>query len=389
MQLNSSRNELMQALDKVRGVVERARVRDSENDITSHFLLEVTSDGLEITGTDLTILARARLDVRNAKKGICTADAETLCSVVSALRDGADVSLRLEDNELHLTSGQTHYSLPSLDAKGFPRFSQDFEADAAVSFSMPAARFKHLFDKTLFCAAVRENRYYLNGVYLHVDGKKLVAAATDGLRLATCRTALPKGAAKLKGIILPRKAVTELTRILEAGGDKDKDEGEELEIGIEADDSLARFRFAEIEFTTKLVDGAYPDYQRVIPKKKIASLGAETNLLGDIVKRAQVVTDDGQSSLVRFALENKLLTVTSGTPARGTFQDTLDVRFEGEPFEIAFNGKQLREILQHTPGDEDPGTSALTIDLQDPTAPILLREDGDDDRAYVLMPLRI
>ena len=254
MKLTIDRNALMRALSHVQAVVERRNTIP----ILSNILMVAEGDKLSLTATDLDIEATDAAPAEIKKAGSVTAPAQTLFDVVRKLPEGAEVTLDLADSRLSISSGRARFALPTLPAADFQTMAKEA---APIKFEIEAAELRRLIDKTRFAISTEETRYYLNGIYLHhakgAKGPVLRTVATDGHRLALAETVAPKGSAALKGVIVPRKAVAEIRRLL--------DDAPET-VTVEASDSKITVHIGEAVLTSKLIDGSFPDYQRVIPK---------------------------------------------------------------------------------------------------------------------------
>lgn len=373
MKVTIERSILAKALGHVQSVVERRNTIP----ILSNVLLQAEGIGLTLTATDLDIEVTEQAPADMDTKGATTVSAVTLFEIVKRLPDGAQVSLEVleGENRLQVTAGRSRFSLAVLPDADFPSLASE---DYDVSFSIPTVDLRRLFDKAKFAMSQEETRYYLNGVYLHavsdgVDGPCLRVAATDGHRLARLETALPEGAADMPGVIVPRKAVTELGRLLE--------DAEEM-VQISVSSTKIRFGFGAGQLTSKLIDGSFPDYERVIPKDNPYTLKLDNKAFSKAVDRVSTVSADRTKS-VKMALDNDQLRLTVNNPEAGSALEELSVDFSGEPTEIGFNAKYLVDIAQQIDNE------TATFRLSDPSSPTVVLDDSDSSALYVLMPLRV
>ncbi|NNU17641.1 DNA polymerase III subunit beta [Parvularcula sp. ZS-1/3] len=371
MKVTIERGTLLRALSHVQSVVERRNTIP----ILSNVLLRAEGGTLSLTATDLDIEIVEEVPADAEQPGAVTAAAVTLFDIVKKLPDGTQVSLeKTGGGRLQLTAGTSDFSLAVLPEDDFPSLPQ---ADNGQRFSVPTGDLARLIDKARFAMSQEETRYYLNGIYLHAfeDGgeKSLRAVATDGHRLARIDADLPPGAEGLEGIIIPRKAVLELRRLLD-------DAGEEVEMLVAA--GRVRFAFDDIALTTKLIDGTFPDYARVIPQGNDKIMRVAPGEFAKSVDRVSTVSADKTRS-VKLALEGDMLRLNVNSPETGTATEDLGVDYPGEAIEIGFNARYLLDITSQIDGE------TMSFALADTASPTVV-SDADDERAlYVLMPLRV
>jgi DNA polymerase-3 subunit beta len=372
MKVTIERSALVKALGHVQSVVERRNTIP----ILSNVLLNAEGGALTLTATDLDIEISEQAPADVAAKGATTASAVMLHDIVRKLPDGAQIRLQLvqDENRLQITSGRYEGSLAVLPDEDFPTLASD---DLKVRFSMPAAELNRIFGKARFAMSQEETRYYLNGVYLHAysDGgrKALRAAATDGHRLARLDAALPAGAEEMPGIIVPRKAVAELGRLL-------ADAEETVEVAVSA--AKIRFGFGPGRLTSKLIDGSFPDYERVIPKTNKNILKVDTKDFSAAVDRVSTVSADRTRS-IKLALSADRLRLTVNNPEAGSAMEELSVDYGGDPLEIGFNARYLLDVATQIDGE------TTTFRLADPASPTVIADEEDERALYVLMPLRV
>ncbi|MFZ5616521.1 MAG: DNA polymerase III subunit beta [Pseudomonadota bacterium] len=372
MKVTIERSALVKALGHVQSVVERRNTIP----ILSNVLLHAEGGALSLTATDLDIEISEAAPADIARKGSTTVSALTLYEIVRRLPEGAQVRLELmqEEGRLQVSAGRSQFSLAVLPEEDFPTLTTN---DLGVRFTMPTQDLVRLFDKARFAMSQEETRYYLNGVYLHAfnDGPQrlLRAAATDGHRLARLEAPLPAGADKMPGVIVPRKAVAELGRLL-------ADAEETVDIAVS--ETKIRFGFGAGQLTSKLIDGSFPDYERVIPKNNSQVLRAETKDFAQAVDRVATISADRTRS-IKMAIEDDRLRLTVNNPEAGSALEELSVDYSGEPLEIGFNARYLLDIAGQIEG------ATMTFRLADPASPSIIVDEDDPRALYVLMPLRV
>jgi len=299
-----------------------------------------------------------------------------LYDIVRKLPEGADIELAKDGDEgrLSIVSGPAHFSLQTLPADDFPALSVE---DLGHSFSLPASELKRLIDKTRFAISTEETRYYLNGIYLHAaqSGKKSVlrAVATDGHRLAQVDLPLPPGAKDMPGVIVPRKTVLELAKLVEEG---------EGEVRIELSSSKIRVSTARVVLTSKLIDGTFPDYERVIPQGNDKTMEVDNTAFAQAVDRVSTLSSD-KGRAVKLAIADGKLTLSVNNPDSGSATEELPVEYGFDPLEIGFNARYLLDISAQLEGE------TAQFQLADPGSPTMVRDGKDTSALYVLMPMRV
>ena len=372
MKLVIERGELLRALGHVTSVVEKRTTIP----ILSNVLLKATGATLQLKATDLEreVIEQAPASIGQA--GAVTVSAHMLHDIVRKLSDGAEVELtRDADKErLTLTSGQSRFALQTLAPEDFPDLAA---GDLSHRFEIAAHDLKRLIDKTRFAISTEETRYYLNGIYLHTaqrgSEQTLRAVATDGHRLAQVDLELPKGAAGMPGIIIPRKTVHELQRLLEAG---------EHPVGIGVSAAKVRFEIGTVTLTSKLIDGSFPDYGRVIPQGNNKDLTvSNAEFMGAVDRVSTIASERGRA--VKLALTSNKLVLSVNNPDGGSATEEIAVDYSAEPLEIGFNARYLLDIAGQLEGD------TACFKLADPGSPTMVRDVGDESALYVLMPMRV
>ena len=377
MKATIERAKLLRCLSHVQSVVERRNTIP----ILSNVLIEASGDGLvKIMATDLDLQVVESLDAaRVDSPGAITVSAHLLFDIARKLPEGSQVSLETADNRMVVKAGRSRFQLPTLPRDDFPVI---VEGDLPTSFELPAATLAELIDRTRFAISTEETRYYLNGIFLHVaedaaGGPVLKAAATDGHRLARFTIARPEGATGMPDVIVPRKAVSELRKLLE----------ENLDSAVQIDLSPSKIRFTlggegGVVLTSKLIDGTFPDYSRVIPtaNDKLLKLDPKSFFAG-VDRVATIATE--KTRAVKMALEADKVTLSVTSPDNGNAAEELAADYRSDPMEIGFNAGYLKDILQQIDSD------TVELHLADAGAPTLIRKDEKSPALYVLMPMRV
>jgi DNA polymerase-3 subunit beta len=378
MKIKVERSALMKALSHVQNVVERRNTIP----ILANVLLRAKDGALTLAATDMEIAAVEQVPAEILKAGATTAPAATLYEIVRKLPEGATVELDHPggDAQLALRSGRYATSLVCLPVEDFPALQ---EGALPHRFALKAGVLRDLVDRTRFAISTEETRYYLNGIYLHVaesDGAPVLrAVATDGHRLARVEEDLPEGAAGMPGVIVPRKAVLELRKLL------DDVPGQDL-VEIALSDTRIRFAFGPITLTSKLIDGTFPDYDRVIPRDNDKLLRIAKKDFAEAVDRVAAISSE-RSRPVKLAIARQGLTLSAASPEQGTASEEIDadrVEYDATPMEIGFQARYLRDIT-----DQMADSVRVEFKFHDGAAPTLIRAEGDPRAVYVLMPMRV
>jgi len=372
MKLVIERGELLRALGHVTSVVERRTTIP----ILSNVLLRASDRVLQFKATDLEreVSDEAGADV--SQPGAVTVPAHVLHDIVRKLPDGAQVELRrdAEKERLALRAGHSRFTLQTLAPEDFPDLAA---GEYPHTFEMPAKDLKRLIDKTRFAISTEETRYYLNGIYLHTaqrgKDQMLRAVATDGHRLAQADLAAPRGAAGMPGIILPRKTVNELHRLIEDSDDL---------VSVAVSPAKARFQIGTVTLTTKLIDGTFPDYGRVIPKANDKLLKVSNAEFMNAVDRVSTIASE-RGRAVKLNINGDKLVLSVNNPEGGSATEEIEVDYDSQPLEIGFNARYLLDIT----GQLESETAQFQ--LADASAPTMVKDDGDEGALYVLMPMRV
>jgi DNA polymerase-3 subunit beta len=303
--------------------------------------------------------------------GTTTMSAHLLYDIARKLPDGAEVEIAVNDGHAMVSAGRSSFRLPTLPVEDFPAISSN---ELPVNFSLTAADMRDLIDATRFAISTEETRYYLNGIYIHkAESGELCAVATDGHRLAMTRQALPSGAAQMPSIILPRKAVSELRKLL------DDFDGDVL-IGLS--ETRAEFRFGVVRLTSKLIDGTFPDYTRVIPVGNDRIMQVDVSAFSAAVDRVSTIASE-KSRSVKMGLSSGVLTLSASNTDASSATEELEVSYDGPEMEIGFNARYLLDIAGQVNSD------MVEFALADQGSPSLVRAPGDEASLFVLMPMRV
>lgn len=372
MKFTIDRDALLKSLTHVQSVVERRNTIP----ILSNVLLRADDDGVQLTATDMDIAVVERVPAEVTQKGATTVSAHTIFDIVRKLEDGAQVELGggAEEGQIALRSGRSTLKLSTLASEDFPAMSDD---DMPHSFTMPASQLCKLIDRTRFAISTEETRYYLNGIYLHAadgdDGRVLRAVATDGHRLARMDVSLPDGADGMPGVIVPRKTVTELRKLIDEVDD---------EVSVALSDTKIRFSVGTVLLTSKLIDGTFPDYDRVIPVGNDKYMEVACHKFERAVDLVSTISTE-KSRAIKLSLGENSLVLSATSPDAGSATEELEVEYGDDPLEIGFNSKYLIDITQQIKGDK------ARFALSDSASPTLVRDLTDAGALYVLMPMRV
>ena len=370
MRVTIERSALLKALNHVQSVVERRNTIP----ILSNVLIQASRGTVKLTATDLDIeiVESAPADV--AQDGAATAPAHMIYDIVRKLPDGAQLEIETGagTDRLSIFAGRSRFALQALPPEDFPDLAA---GELSNSFTIAAADLRALIDKTRFAISTEETRYYLNGIYLHEvpQANMLRAVATDGHRLAQAQIPRPEGAKGMPGVIVPRKTVLELVKLIE---------GDDGEIEMALSPSKIRFNMNGLVLTSKLIDGTFPDYERVIPRHNDKLLEVDTKLFSEAVDRVSTISME-KGRAVKLNISNGKLVFTVNNPDSGSAEEEIAASYEAAPIEIGFNSRYLLDIA----GQIKSGTAALH--LADAGSPTIVKDPGDEQALYVLMPMRV
>jgi DNA polymerase-3 subunit beta len=372
MKATIERATLLKCLSHVQSVVERRNTIP----ILSNVLIEASPAGaVRLMATDLDLQVVETMGAVSVEvPGAITVSAHLLFDIARKLPDGSQVSLETADNRMTVKAGRSRFSLPTLPRDDFPVI---VEGDLPTSFEIPARTLAELIDRTRFAISTEETRYYLNGIFFHVTDDELKAAATDGHRLARFTIPRPDGAEGMPDVIVPRKCVAELRKLLE----------ESLDTNVLVDLSASKVRFTlggenGVVLTSKLIDGTFPDYSRVIPTGNDKLLRLDPRSFYEGVDRVATIATE-KTRAVKIALEPDRVTLSVTSPDNGTAAEELPADYKAAGFEIGFNANYLKDILSQIDGDN------VELHLADAGAPTLIRQSEQAAALYVLMPMRV
>ncbi|PCI96780.1 MAG: DNA polymerase III subunit beta [Alphaproteobacteria bacterium] len=371
MKLSIDRSALLRALNHVQSVVERRNTIP----ILSNVLMKAEDGVLALSSTDMDLEINESVAANVTMAGATTAPAGTFHEIVRKLPDGSDVEVELnaEGTQITVRSGRSQFKLSCLPVADFPEIST---GDLPGGFSLPASDLRALIDRTKFAMSTEETRYYLNGIYVHEadnDGVKVLrAVSTDGHRLARFEMPLPEGAAGMPAVIIPRKAIGEIRKLIEDAADL---------IQITLSENKIRFAFDHIVLTSKLIDGTFPDYQRVIPQGNDKIVEIDPKVFSRAIDRVSTISD-GKSHALKITLDGKLMTLSASSPEAGSATEELEVNGDAK-MEIGFNAKYLLDITSQIEGE------GCRLTLADSASPTIIQDNSDPSSLYVLMPLRV
>ncbi|MEC9067780.1 DNA polymerase III subunit beta [Altererythrobacter marinus] len=375
MKATIERATLLRCLSHVQSVVERRNTIP----ILSNVLIEAADGGsLKVMATDLDLQVVENMAAASVESsGAITVSAHLLFDIARKLPEGSQVSLETAENRMTIKAGRSRFQLPTLPRDDFPVI---VEGDLPTSFEIPAKTLAELIDRTRFAISTEETRYYLNGIFLHVseeDKPVLKAAATDGHRLARFTIDQPDGAQGMPDVIVPRKAVAELRKLLE----------ESLDGNVQVDLSASKIRFTlggegGVVLTSKLIDGTFPDYSRVIPTGNDKLLKLDPRSFYEGVDRVATIATE-KTRAVKMGLDQDKVILSVTSPDNGTAAEEVPADYSAEGFEIGFNANYLKDILSQIDSD------TVELHLADAGAPTLIRQDAGSPALYVLMPMRV
>jgi len=367
MKATIERATLLKSLGHVQSVVERRNTIP----ILSNVLIEARDDGsLRLMATDLDLQVDESVPANVSQAGATTLSAHTLFDIIRKLPEGSQVELSAAEGKMQVNAGRSRFSLSTLPRDDFPVIA---EGELPTRFELPAATLRQVIEKTRFAISSEETRYYLMGIFLHVIDDQLRAAATDGHRLARVTLAKPDGADGMPDVIVPRKAVAELYRLLE-----------ELEgtVEISLSPTKVRFGLGSAVLTSKLIDGTFPDYNRVIPTANDKLLKLDPKSFSAGVDRVSTIASE-KTRAVKMSVDRDKVTLSVTSPENGLATEELPADYGADGLEIGFNARYLLDILGEIDGD------TVEVHLADAAAPTLLRENDKSNALYVLMPMRV
>lgn len=367
MKINVERGAFLKALGHVQSVVERRNTIP----ILSNVLIEARDDGsIRLMATDLDLQVDESVAANVSQAGATTISAHTFFDIVRKLPEGSQVELSAAEGKMQVVAGRSRFNLSTLPRDDFPVIA---EGELPTRFELPASTLRQIIEKTRFAISSEETRYYLMGIFLHLVDDQLRAAATDGHRLARITVGKPDGADGMPDVIVPRKCVQELYRLLE-----------ELEGTVEISMSPTKIRFGlgSAILTSKLIDGIFPDYNRVIPTGNDKLLKLDPKSFAAGVDRVSTIASE-KTRAVKISVDRDKVTLSVTSPENGVATEELAADYGSDGIEIGFNAKYLLDILGEIDGD------VVEVHLADAAAPTLLRENDKSNALYVLMPMRV
>ncbi len=375
MDFRVNSTELLRALSHIHGIVE---VRHTLP-ILSNIIITTHNNLLSLSSTNLDIFCSDDLEAEVSQNGSTSVSAATFYEIVKRLPSGSEIhaSLSEEDSTLTLKCGRSKFNLTTISPDDFPKISHD---DLNIQFVLSATELKRMIDKTKFAISNEETRYYLNGVFLHQTQKNSIdilrAVATDGHRLAQYDIPLPQGAKDMNGIIIPKKMIQELRRVLDdATGD----------INIQLNENKIKFSFNNMQIISKVIDGTFPDYTKVIPQSNDKSITTNNEELKKAIDRvsAVAINEETKSKAIKLIIESNKISLSVDSTSRGSAIEEIDLDYNNDKVEIGFNSRYLIDICNEIDGDK------INLKFLNSTSPAIILDNTDENLFFVLMPMRI
>jgi len=375
MEFKINSTDLLKALSHIHGIVE---VRHTLP-ILSNIILEAKDDKLILSSTNLDIYCSDKIKAEVLQSGEVSVSAVTFFEIIKRLPSGSEVLMIMEEgeNEIRLTCGRSKFNLSTLKTDDFPIIS---DSDLSTNFVLSADELTRIIDKTKFAVSNEETRYYLNGIFLHKAERNSIqflrAVATDGHRLAQYDIPLPQGAEDITGIIIPKKTIYELRKVLDdANGD----------VSVSLNENKIKFSFNDLKVVSKVIDGTFPDYTKVIPQKNDKNFKTNNSDLKNAIDRVSAVAanEESKSKAIKFCIENNSLSLSVESQSKGSANEMIDVNYSGDKVDIGFNSKYIIDICNEVDGDE------ISISLSDSISPAIILDKTDENLFFVLMPMRI
>ena len=375
MEFKINSTDLLKALSHIHGIVE---VRHTLP-ILSNIILEAKDDKLILSSTNLDIYCSDKIKAEVLQSGEVSVSAVTFFEIIKRLPSGSEVLMIMEEgeNEIRLTCGRSKFNLSTLKTDDFPIIS---DSDLSTNFVLSADELIRIIDKTKFAVSNEETRYYLNGIFLHKAERNSIqflrAVATDGHRLAQYDIPLPQGAEDITGIIIPKKTIYELRKVLDdANGD----------VSVSLNENKIKFSFNDLKVVSKVIDGTFPDYTKVIPQKNDKNFKTNNSDLKNAIDRVSAVAanEESKSKAIKFCIENNSLSLSVESQSKGSANEMIDVNYSGDKVDIGFNSKYIMDICNEVDGDE------ISISLFDSISPAIILDKTDENLFFVLMPMRI
>lgn len=369
MKLNLQRETLLKPLQMVIGVVERKQTMP----ILSNVLLTIKDNKLSVTGTDteVELIGHAATPAAEANNTSLTLPGRKLMDICRALPENAAIELYQDKEKIVLKSGRSRFSLSTLPAKDFPNTSTQV---GNLAFTLPQSQLKQLLQRTYFAMAQQDVRYYLNGLLIEIFPDKMLAVATDGHRLALSTTRVVTNASSKMQIIVPRKGVLELLRLLE---------DDEADIGVTLSSGHIHIAATDFMFTSKLIEGRFPDYEQVIPRKGDKQFEMDRDELKQALQRSAILCNEKYKG-VRLEIANNMLKITTNNPEQETAEEELSIVYDKSPLDIGFNVNYLLDVLNIVKSD------SVKLTFTNSSSSVLLEECQDEwGSIFVIMPMRL
>lgn len=372
MKFTIEKSTLLKTLSHVQSIVEKRNTIP----VLSNVRIEALGDGISFKATDMDTEITEITDAKIIEQGATTAPAHMLYDIVRKLSDSTEVELAFPDEkgQLSIASGRSKFSLSTIAVEDFPVISGD---SLPTNFAMAKEELKDVIDRTQFAVSTEETRYYLNGLYVHAktegETKVLRIVATDGHRLACVESPLPAGAENMAGVIIPRKTIAEIRKLL--------DDSKSETVAVSLSENKIRFVLEDVTLTSKLIDGTYPDYERVIPtdNDKVLELGVKE--LASAVDRVSVVAE--RTRAIKMITAKNHVVLTTSSPDLGSALEELEAKYDHEALEVGFNFRYLLDILNEIKGEN------VEISFSDGSSPSIIHDTSDSSAIYVLMPMRV
>ena len=367
MKFSIDRTKFLKPLSHLSSVVERRNTIP----ILSNIVVSANDDSLSLTATDMDLDLVITIKCNIEQKGTCTIPAHLLSEIVRKFQEGSQVQIFSDQNNVNIIAGKSNFRLPTLPVEEFPSFSS---SEMSTKFQLMVEDVIHQIDKTRFAISNEETRFYLNGIYFHKnDNGMLASVATDGHRLAVSQMKMPENIDDIPQVILPKKAIGEIRKLI------DDYEGK---IDISLSETRAEFSFGNVKLTTKLIDGSFPDYTKVIPTNNDKIMTVNTEKFYSAVDRVSTISSE-KSRSVKINLRPGVLVLSASNPDASSAIEEIEVSYDGEEIEIGFNARYLIEIAQQINND------TMQIALSDPGSPSLIFSPNDKNNLFVLMPMRV
>lgn len=375
MKFTTERSSFLKILSHVENVVEKRQTIPILANVKITVTKNLEGEKIRVEATDMDIEMIETASVKVEDEGAITASAHKLLDIMRKLPDGSEVLFEFDENSslLKITSGKARFSLATLPAPDFPSLGHDH---MPVNFTLTSAQLQGLFDRTVFAVSTEETRYYLNGIYMHKKGEGneafLCAAATDGHRLASAEMALPAGAENLKGVIISRKTVAEVQKLA-------SELAEDVKISVS--DVKIRFCIAGVTLAAKLIDGVYPDYERVIPVGNDKVVEVEADAFAIAVDRVSVISEKSKGVHIHFSRDT--MRISASASEEGSAEDEVEADYKSEDLDIGFNSRYVLDILNQCKGVK------VKLSMLDSSSPVLVHDLSDSSVTYVIMPMRV